>query len=161
MRVFPLMLVIVLNSLVIWVFIGGFLGLWIFPALLVNFLIIFCSLKGGKMRRKRRMIRMGRMRRNALVTQRTTRRLEPRDNYFMLKASTFSVWLPSVVGNITKFPKMFIISLVASMAAKVVTLTAAVVLAKAGLQDQIQPNHFLLTSRDNVIIKNETNMWRL
>ena len=74
-RVFPLMLVIVLNSLVLWVFIGGFLGPWIFPPLLVNFLIIFCSLKGGKILRKRWMRRMGRMRRNALVTQRTTRRL--------------------------------------------------------------------------------------
>ena len=124
MRVFPLMLVIVLNSLVLWVFIGGFLGPWIFPPLHVNFLIIFCSLKGGKILRKRRMRRMGRMRRNALVTQRTTWRLEPRDNYFMLKDFTFSVWLPSVVGNITKFPEMFIISSVASLAAKVATLTA-------------------------------------
>ena len=56
----------------------------------------------------------------------------------MLKASTFSVWLPSVVGNITQFPNMFLISSLASLAAKVVTLTMAVVLAAAGFQEQIQ-----------------------
>ena len=37
LRVFPLMLFIVVNSLANWVAIAGILGVWIFPALLVTF----------------------------------------------------------------------------------------------------------------------------
>ena len=86
---------------------------------------------------------------------------EKKDNYFLLKASTFSVWLPSVVGNIRQCPKMFLRSSMTSLAAKVVTLTTAVVLAEVGLQEQIQPNHSLLLCRDNPTLiqsNNQTNI---
>ena len=192
MRVFPLMLVIVLNSLLLWVFIGGLLGPWTFLALLINSGLIFSSLKvttalsSKRRRRRRRSAGEGaiRMRRTAMGTQTATRRPEPTagrgggdveearseldvregmaseesDNFFILKASTFSVWLPSVVGNITHFPYVFLISSVASLAAKVVTLAMAVVLAVAGLQDKIQPHHFLLLCIDNASLNNDTNI---
>ena len=59
MRVFPLMFVIVLNSLTLWVFIGGLLGPWTFLALLINSVLIFSSLKvipalSSRRRRRRR-----------------------------------------------------------------------------------------------------------
>merc|ERR1712020_661459 len=37
MRVFPLMLVVVTNSLVMWVMIAGLIGPSVFPALLITF----------------------------------------------------------------------------------------------------------------------------
>ena len=77
---------------------------------------------------------------------------EKRENFFILKSSTFSVWLPSVVGDITHFRHMFLISSLASLAGKVVTLAMAVGLALAGLQDQIQPNHFFLLCKDNTAL---------
>ena len=83
---------------------------------------------------------------------------EKRDNFFTLKSSTFSVWLPSVVGNITHFRHMFLISSLSSLAAKVVTLAMAVVLAAAGLQGKIQPNHFLVLCRDNSSLNNDTDI---
>ena len=52
---------------------------------------------------------------------------------------------------------MFIISSVASLAAKVVTLTVAVALAAAGLQEHVQPNHFLLLCRDNATLNQNIN----
>ena len=213
MHVFPLMFVIVFNSLTQWVLIGGLLGPWTFPALFVNSGLIFACLKiipvlPSNMRSLLRSvgewaewaIRMMRsvgewairMIRNLeelidanpdvtlvfalppfwpmgiilgcrylLREQRggagdiemeearsfvdvekgetkstgtgeiemeearssvdvekgeakSTKALEvPRERknmFFVLKASTFSVWVPSVVGNIKVFPNMFIIS---------------------------------------------------
>ena len=169
MRVFFLMLVVVLNSLALWVFIGGLLGPWTFPALLINSVIIFFSLKvtpthsSKRRRRRRRSAGEGtiRMRMTAIRIQTVTERPWPEsdtvesekgDDFFVLKASTFSVWLPSVVGNITDFPKMFLISSIASLAAKVVTLATAVSLALAGFQDHIQKNHFLILCRENTTL---------
>ena len=83
---------------------------------------------------------------------------DKRDNFFTLKSSTFSVWLPSVVGDITHFRHMFLISSLASLAAKAVTLAMAVVLAAAGLQGKIQPNHFLLICRDIALPNNDTDI---
>ena len=86
---------------------------------------------------------------------------EIKDNYFLLKASTFSVWSPSVIGDITQFPKLFLTSAITSLAAKVVTLTTAAVLAVVGFQEKIQPNHFIVLCRDINRLEqsnNETNI---
>ena len=88
LRVFPLMLVIVLNSLTLWVFIGGLLGPLTFLALFINSGVIFFSLKfmtgflASQKRRRRRRMRAGegaiRMRMTAMKTKTDTQRLEPR-----------------------------------------------------------------------------------
>ena len=45
MRVFPLMLVVVTNSLVMWVMIGGLIGPYVFPALLITFATDYAMVK--------------------------------------------------------------------------------------------------------------------
>ena len=37
LRVFPLMVVVVVNSMVDWIAIAGLIGVWVFPALVINF----------------------------------------------------------------------------------------------------------------------------
>ena len=86
MRVFPLMLVVVLNSLTLWVCIGGLLGPWTFFALFITSGIIFSSLKvipalPSKRRRRRKSAGEGanRIRRTALGSQSTTQLSDSRD----------------------------------------------------------------------------------
>ena len=82
MRVFPLMLVVVLNSLVMWVMISGLIGPLIFPALLITFATDYALVR-------------------AFIKEVYTDESEKKEeqNLVHLKASLFSLWLPSIVGD--------------------------------------------------------------
>ena len=83
MRVFPLMLVVVTNSLVMWVMIAGLIGPSVFPALLITFATDYAMVR-------------------AFVQELyidEEEEVKREQNIFHLKASIFSLWLPSIIGD--------------------------------------------------------------
>ena len=115
MRVFPLMLIIVSNSMLTWIAIGGLIGPLIFPALLINFATT-----------------------HSLVRT-FTANLE--NNLTVLKASVYALWLPSIIGV---HPRTYIVSAVSVLVTKLLTLALALSYAFSGFQQLIHPRPFVL-----------------
>ena len=82
LRVFPLMVVVVVNSMVDWVAIAGLIGVWVFPALVINFATTYSVVR--------------------------TVTINVEKNSTVLKASLYSLWLPSIIGEHPK-PQIILI----------------------------------------------------
>ena len=76
LRVFPFMLVVILNSMMTWTSIGGLIGILVFPALLINFTTTF-----------------------SLVRTFTVGIEKP---FTCLKAAVYSLWLPPSLGRVQR-----------------------------------------------------------
>ena len=115
LRVFPYMVAMVLNSLAMWIVIGGLLGPFTFIPILITFGTVFFCLK--KWTRKKGMDDYDDINSDSI---------EASDKmYFLIKASACSVWLPCVIGNRTN---MFAVSVIASVAAKFAMIVLALIL---------------------------------
>ena len=125
-RILPLMLVVVCNSILFWVAIGGLLGPWTFVAIPANALAI-----GGA------VLAIGRYYGEMKPTEQDS---EEDEKNFVLKASTLSVWLPCIVGDQRH---MYLTAAVSNIIAKTLVLAAAVIMAVYGLQEKVHDTHFL------------------
>ena len=101
-----------------WVMIGGLLGPWVFPALLITFATV-----------------------SALVRAFVQESIEEQ-NLFLLKASTYSLWLPSIVGDGRS--NTFLVSTISTLVMKVLILAVALTYAFLGAQQNLHPHPFLL-----------------
>ena len=63
-------------------------------------------------------------------------------NFFQLKASIYSLWLPSVVGDDQS--NTFLVSTISTLAMKILILAVALTYAFLGVQQQIHPHPFLI-----------------
>ena len=115
LRVFPLMVVVVVNSMVDWVAIAGLIGVWVFPALVINFATTYSVVR--------------------------TVTINVEKNSTVLKASLYSLWLPSIIGE---HPKTFIISAITTLVTKLLMLIVSVLYSLSGVQLFIHPRPFLL-----------------
>ena len=148
MRAFFYMLIVVTNNLLLWSFIGGFLGRFTILALLFNFASVYLSLKilGGKNEDDRNIEEeieinqeIGTHSVEAKVDPKPM--AEPEPQYFCLKASICAVWIPSVVGD---KDKMYLVSAIVSLISKVLILCLAVGIAFSGNQHLVHKRPFLL-----------------
>ena len=115
LRVFPLMVVVVVNSMVDWIAIAGLIGVWVFPALVINFATTYSVVR--------------------------TVTINVEKNSTVLKASLYSLWLPSIIGE---HPKTFIISAITTLVTKLLMLIVSVLYSLSGVQLFIHPRPFLL-----------------
>ena len=115
LRVFPLMVVVVVNSMVDWVAIAGLIGVWVFPALVINFATTYSVVR--------------------------TVTINVEKNSTVLKASLYSLWLPSIIGE---HPKTFIVSAITTLVTKLLMLIVSVLYSLSGVQLFIHPRPFLL-----------------
>ena len=115
LRVFPLMVVVVVNSMVDWIAIAGLIGVWVFPALVINFATTYSVVR--------------------------TVTINVEKNSTVLKASLYSLWLPSIIGE---HPKTFIISAITTLVTKLLMLLVSVLYSLSGVQLFIHPRPFLL-----------------
>ena len=127
LRVFPWMLLVVANSLLMWIAIGGMIGLWFFPAVYINFVTIYVLIRSFIDEDFKVEGRRGKER-------------------FLLKSALTSLWLPSVVGD---HPKMFIVSAVCNLVTKILILIVALTYAFLGAQQHIQPHPFIFWCEEN------------
>ena len=131
LHIWPLMILVTLANLVFLVFIAGLTGPYIFPALLLCYILnyaalrVFCKVE----------IRTGdpEDQNEALVKE---------NKSFIALAALSSLWLPSVVGRHSQ--RIFLVSSIASLASKVLLLGVAVTLADSGLQGYVHERPFLL-----------------
>ena len=119
LRVFPFMLVVILNSMMTWTSIGGLIGILVFPALLINFTTTF-----------------------SLVRTFTVGIEKP---FTCLKAAVYSLWLPSIIGE---SPKTYLVSAITSLVIKVLILAVALFCAFSGVQEFIHPRPIILWCQD-------------
>ena len=115
LRVFPLMVVVVVNSMVDWIAIAGLIGVWVFPALVINFATTYSVVR--------------------------TVTINVEKNSTVLKASLYSLWLPSIIGE---HPKTFIVSAITTLVTKLLMLIVSVLYSLSGVQLFIHPRPFLL-----------------
>ena len=133
------MLIVIINSLILWVLIGGVLGPFTFLALLVNGVIILVILsvyhKRLKTSKSAEVIDMQQM------TNTDSANVEENSYSFVLKSSLLSIWVPCVVGS-RQTPRLFLISTVVSLSAKLLMLGFVVIF----ICFNIKPynNHFFL-----------------
>ena len=123
MRIFPLMLFVVVNSMANWVAIASFLGRWVFLALSVTFTTVY-----------------------SLVRTFTCSQGIPESEEFLpLKTSIFALWLPSIIGH---HPYSFLVSAITTLVTKVLLLLMGLFYALSGLQQHINPHPTLLWCED-------------
>ena len=129
-RVFFYMLTVTINSLVLWTFIGGFLGKATVLALILNFAAVYFSLKllgdddmpeanGEDSTSVESGVRKGGESKSNPSQEEKEARVS---QYFCLKAAICAVWIPSVVGH---KDKIYLVSAIVSLVCKVVILCAA------------------------------------
>ena len=111
------MLIVVLNSLLLWVFIGGILGPFTFPALIFNGLFVLFIL----VIYKKKTSNKGKMDTSSLEND------DSNSLSYILKSSLLSVWVPCVVGS-DQTPYLFLYSSLSSLAAKLFILILVVIL---------------------------------
>ena len=126
MRVFPLMLVVVVNSLAMWVMIAGLIGPWVFPALLITFATDYSLVRAFIQE----------------VYSDERKKKEDEQNVFQLKASIYSLWLPSIVGDDQS--NTFLVSAISTLVTKILILAVALTYSFLGVQQKIHPHPFLL-----------------
>ena len=100
--VFPLMIIVVTNNLIMWTFVGGLLSRATPVAIIVNFFTVFSALRFLTLKPE-----------------------NSKESFVLLRASVFAVWLPCVVSDRTdrkNRPNLFWIT-------ALVTLTTKIVLA--------------------------------
>ena len=125
-RTFFYMFTVTSNSLLLWTFIGGFLGKFTAPAVLFSFVTIYISLKMlGEDTTPGVGVEEGDQRTESSRRERSE--VEPQ--YFCLKAAICAVWIPSVVGD---KEKMYLVASIVGLTSKVVLLCIAVGNAFAG-----------------------------
>ena len=126
-RVFFYMLTITTNSLVLWTFIGGFLGKATALALILNFVAVYFSLKllgddekTDANEEDNTTVESGD---RGSGESRQEEKEARESQYFCLKAAICAVWIPSVVGH---KDKMYLVSAVVNLVCKVVLLCVTV-----------------------------------
>ena len=125
LRVFPLMLFIVVNSLANWVAIAGMLGPWIFPSLLVTFTTTYTLVR--------------------TFTRNWNKETKKEEEFFLLKTSIYALWLPSIIGD---HPYSFLVSTITTLVTKILTVIVALIYAYSGLLQNINPHPTLLWCED-------------
>ena len=134
LHIWPLMILVTLANLVFLVFIAGLTGPYIFPGLLLAYILnyaalrVFCKVE----------IQIGDPEnpndgKDAFAIE---------NQSFIAMAALSSLWLPSVVGH--QKQRIFLVSGTASLASKVLLLGVAVALALSGFQGYIHKRPFLL-----------------
>ena len=135
LRVFPMMLFIVVNSLANWVAIAGMLGPWIFPALLVTFTTTYTLVR--------------------TFTRKWNKETKKEEEFFLLKTSIYALWLPSIIGD---HPYSFLVSTITTLVTKILTLIVARIYAYSGLLQNINPHPTLLWCEDKWEDENVGNL---
>ena len=103
--VFPLMIIVVTNNMIMWTFIGGLLSRATPVAIVINFFTVFSALR--------------------LLTSKPENSTE---TFVVLRASVFAIWLPCVVSDRTdskKRPNLFLITALVTLATKIMLLVIA------------------------------------
>ena len=95
------------------------LGLWVFPSILITYATDY-----------------------ALVRTFCYQIEHEEQNFFQLKASIYSLWLPSVVGDDQS--NTFLVSTISTLVMKTLIVAVALTYAFLGVQEQIHPHPFLL-----------------
>ena len=127
LRVFPWMLIVVANSLLMWIAIGGMIGFWFFPAVYINFVTVYVVVRTF-------------IEEDFKVEDRREK------ERFLLKSALTSLWLPSVVGD---HPKLFIVSAVSNLVTKILILIVALTYAFLGAQKHINRHPFVFWCEQN------------
>jgi len=105
--IFPLMIIVVTNNMIMWTFIGGLLSRATPVAIIINFFTIFSALR--------------------VLTSKPENSTE---TFVVLRASVFAIWLPCVVSDRTdskKRPNLFLITAFVTLATKIMLLGVAFV----------------------------------
>ena len=123
MRIFPLMLFVVVNSMANWVAIASFLGRWVFLALPVTFTTVYSLVR----------------------TFTNSQSLPENEEFLPLKTSIFALWLPSIIGH---HPYSFLVSAITTLVTKVLLLLMGLFYALSGLHQHINPHPTLLWCED-------------
>ena len=123
MRIFPLMLFVVVNSMANWVAIASFLGRWVFLALPVTFTTVYSLVR----------------------TFTNSQSLPESEEFLPLKTSIFALWLPSIIGH---HPYSFLVSAITTLVTKVLLLLMGLFYALSGLHQHINPHPTLLWCED-------------
>ena len=158
------MLVVVVNSVLLWTLIGDLLGQYIFIGIAVCSCTVFLALHCEERIRERKMSQK-KVKEESMKEKRALQRTPTEaydsesesdddqdqdqentttntNNNFKIKSATTSIWLPCVVGSTSN---MFLTSALASIASKVVLLVVAVLLTHFKV---IETNVFLLWCHD-------------
>ena len=144
LHIWPLMLLVTLANVVLLVLIAGLTGAYIFPALVLCFILnygilrYFCRFEvGGKPEPDPESVGT-----EPNEDQRKRIADEEETQFFIVMAAFSSTWLPSVVGH--QKMRIFLVSGITSLVSKVLLLTVAVALARSGLQTKVYKRPFLL-----------------
>ena len=125
--IFPKKLVVLFNSLFMWVLIASLLGPYTFVALPIVFAVSYFSI--GKFAKKKLG---GEDRGTAFAGE--TRCCVKKIDIFRLKGAIISLWLPSVVGD---RENMYMVSATSVLLSKLLTLVVALIIGMSGLQPQM------------------------
>ena len=144
------MVLMVANSLVMWVLLGGLLGPWVFLVLPINFLCNYttvkCLYKFKKAVNKREEKDMESGQEMTEVSKqnqslRTKTLGTGCEMFFPLKSSLTALWLPAVVGD---HPSLFMATVVTTLVTKILFLVLALTLAFSGYQQHVFPHPITL-----------------
>ena len=107
--VLPFMMIVVLNSIILWTFIGGLLGEYVLIGICINVVVVYSCLEW---RRKHTNT-------STVQDQNDKKKMESK-NKFHIESSLTSVWVPSIVGGNSY---VFWTSSVATLVAKTLILS--------------------------------------
>ena len=165
LHIWPLMILVTLANLVLLVFTAGLIGAYIFPALLlccgINYrtLLFFCGVLKGTGELKDNAEQNPEDGSNDDQNENQCNSTDTENQTFIALAALSSIWLTSVVGYQSQ--RIFLVSGVTSLAAKVLLLAGAVALSGSGLQPQIYKRPFLLFCFDeNSTRLSEPDVWK-
>ena len=156
LRVFPWMVLMVLNSLVQWVLLGGLLGPWVFLVIAINFLCNYTTVQCLYKKKNCETIVKQQCIKVKDIDEESGQQMAPlvkpgkpksgnvgskNKGFFLLKASLTAMWLPAVVGD---QDGLFLATVVSTLVTKIFALIIAVVLAFLGHQEAVFPHPIFL-----------------
>ena len=136
--VFPLMIIVVTNNMIMWTFIGGLLSRATPVAIIINFFTIFSALR--------------------VLTSKPENSTE---TFVVLRASVFAIWLPCVVSDRTdsrKRPNLFLITAFVTLATKIMLLGLAFGITYFNTQHYFGTKPFVLWCADREYFDTVENM---